>query len=121
MVLIIAGRPFLFGDDLTSPPPLMAEDEPLNKHYSLKNVSEVAAPKDQVPESVDKSPAPQVLMAQEATEAAAESAKEYPNSGEFTSITFITFNPDLFQVQSLTHPQRLYHCMDLFRLPPPSL
>ena len=91
MVLIIAGRPFLFGDDLTSPLPLMAEDEPLNKHYSLKNVSEVAAPKDQVPESVDKSPAPQVLMAQEATGAAAESTEEYPNSGEFHFYHFYHF------------------------------
>ena len=91
MVLIIAGRPFLFGDDLTSPLPLMAEDEPLDKHYSLKNISEMSAPEDQALESVDKSLAPQFTMSTKTTKAAVESTEEYPNSGKFYSYHFYHF------------------------------
>ena len=92
VVLIIPGRPFLFGDDLTtSPLPIMAEGETLNKHYSLKNISEMSAPEDQALESVDKSLAPQFTMALEATEASAKSTEGYPNSGKFHFYHFYHF------------------------------
>ena len=81
----------------------MAEGETLNKHYSLKNISEMSAPEDQALESVDKSLAPQFTMSTKTTKAAVESTEEYPNSGKFYSYHFYHFW-SWFVSDSITDP-----------------